>query len=169
LNAPPGRNDLSAPKEIELRREQLSSQSATKLVSALNTELRGRYPDPRDCHFDLSEDDVAPGRGVFIVASERGVDIGCGAVRLLDDGRAELKRLFVAPAFRGQRIAPKLLDFLESEARFLGASRIVLATGIRSPEALALYRRAGYVPIDNFDPYEESVAIVCMGKDLGPL
>ncbi len=150
----------------QIRRERLSSPAAIGLITALNTELRGRYPNPVDCHFDLTAEEVVPGRGAFVVASEGGVDVGCGAVRLIAEGLAELKRLYVTPACRQRGIASAVLAFLESEARSLGASRIVLETGIHSPDGLALYRHAGYGEIEKFGPYADSLVSICMGKDL---
>jgi putative acetyltransferase len=78
-----------------------------------------------------------------VVASEGGVDVGFGVVRLIGEGLAELKRLYVTPACRQRGIASAVLAFLESEARALRATRIVLETGIHSPDGLALYRHAG--------------------------
>lgn len=150
----------------QIRRERLSSTAAIGLITALNAELRGRYPNPVDCHFDLTAEEVVPGRGAFVVASEGGVDVGCGAVRLIAEGLAELKRLYVTPACRQRGIASAVLAFLESEARRLGASRIVLETGIHSPDGLALYRHAGYGEIEKFGPYADSLVSICMGKDL---
>jgi GNAT superfamily N-acetyltransferase len=154
------------PVDVEVRREQLSSPAAVALITALNAELSGRYPNRLDCHFDLAEGEVEAGHGMFVVASIGDTDVGCGAVRLIDDGVAELKRMFVVPEFRGCRIATDVLCALEAEARALGANRVVLETGIRSPEALALYGRAGYQEIAKFGPYVASSISVCMGKDL---
>ncbi len=58
---------------------------------------------------------------------------------------------------------------LEAIARQLGASRLVLETGVRQPEALALYGRAGFVPIPLFGPYVSTPhpeLTVCMAKEL---
>ena len=150
----------------DIRRARLSSPSASALIAALDVELRGRYPNPLDCHFDLTEEEVTPGRGTFVVASVDDLDVGCGAVRLIGEGLVELKRMFVVPALRGHGIGSAVLGLLESEAAALGASRIVLETGVRSPDALALYRRAGYREIEKFGPYVESTISVCMGRIL---
>ena len=53
------------------------------------------------------------------------------------------------------------------EARALGCARPVLETGIRQPEAIALYERAGFSRIPAFGEYVHSPLSVCMGKDLG--
>jgi GNAT superfamily N-acetyltransferase len=58
---------------------------------------------------------------------------------------------------------------LEAEARRLGAIRLVLETGPRQPEAIALYSRAGFSPIPLFGDYLNSPhpeLSVCMAKDL---
>jgi GNAT superfamily N-acetyltransferase len=109
---------------------------------------------------------VGEGRGSFLVAYADGGPIGCGAVRRLDSGTAELKRMYVAPSARGQGIGRALLSALEQEARTLGAVRLVLETGTRQEAALALYRRAGFAVIPAFGEYLDSPTSVCMGKAL---
>lgn len=82
-----------------------------------------------------------------------GSALGCGALRPLEDGVAELKRMYVAPAARGQGTATALLAALEDAARGRGWTTLRLETGPRQPEAVALYIRAGYRPIEAFGPY----------------
>jgi GNAT superfamily N-acetyltransferase len=79
---------------------------------------------------------------------------------------AEIKRMYVAPEVRGRGVGRQLLVSLEAEARRLGISRLVLETGPRQPEALALYRGAGYVEIPLFGEYIGAEFSVCMAKDL---
>ena len=151
----------------QIRRERLWSPAAIGLITALNTELRGRYPNPVDCHFDLTAEEVVPGRGAFVVASEGGVDVGCGAVRLIAEGLAELKRLYVTPACRQRGIASAVLAFLESEARLRSArAGSCSRRGSTHPDGLALYRHTGYGEIEKFGPYADSLVSICMGKDL---
>lgn len=151
---------------LVVRREALSSSMAAMLIHALNAELSGLYPEPGATHFRLDPDEVADGRGAFVVALIDGRPLGCGAVRRLDPGSAELKRMYVAPDARGQGIGRALLTELEHEARRLGARRLVLETGIRQEAALALYRNTGYAVIPAFGEYVDSPTSVCMGKDL---
>ena len=54
---------------------------------------------------------------------------------------------------------------LETKARQLGVSRVVLETGPRQPEAIALYARAGFSEIPLFGEYIGSQFSVCMAKD----
>jgi putative acetyltransferase len=152
---------------IDIRAEPLSSPVARLLIEALNRELDGRYPEEGANHFRLEEDEVAPGRGVFLVARDDGEPVGCGALRLLEPGTAEIKRMYVAPAARGRGAGRAVLAALEDAARELGARRLVLETGDRQHEAVGLYERAGFARIERFGEYASSPLSLCMGKDLG--
>jgi len=153
--------------DLRICRERVESLVAQDLIAALNAELLERYPEDGSAdHFRLESHEVTPGRGSFLVAYEEAVPIGCGAVRRIEAGVAEVKRMYVAPAVRGRGVGRALLAALEAEARDLGATRLVLDTGPRQPEAIALYERAGFVHIEAFGEYEDHPLSVFMGKDL---
>ncbi|MDQ6689328.1 MAG: GNAT family N-acetyltransferase [Gemmatimonadota bacterium] len=165
-----------APSGLEIVPEALTSAVARALITDLNAELSADYPEPGATHFKLDPAEVAPGAGVFIVARWNGRPIGCGAVRCLREPAlirelgprvGELKRMYVAQNMRGKGIGRALLDRLESEARRLGLDRLVLETGTRSAEALALYRRAGFTSIAAYGEYVLSPGTsVCLEKRL---
>jgi GNAT superfamily N-acetyltransferase len=155
--------------EVHIAVEPLGSDDALALIAALNTETLERYPDPADNFFELAEEEVAPGRGAFLIARSSGRPIGCGAVRMLDTATAELKRMYVAPEVRGRGIGSAIVAALEEQARRLGARRLVLETGDRQPEAVALYLRAGFTPIPCFGAYASAPQSRCFGKLLGGL
>jgi GNAT superfamily N-acetyltransferase len=152
--------------EFDIRREELSSPVAQRLIGALNAELEDRYPEDGANFFRLDAEEVSQGRGGFFVAYVDGKAVGCGAVRRLEPGLVEIKRMYVDPAVRGRRVGRKILDVLESESRKLGARRIVLETGPRQPEAIALYAHAGFSEIPLYGEYIGSLFSVCMAKDL---
>jgi putative acetyltransferase len=152
--------------DVVVQREDIASPAAARLISALNRELTQQYPEPGATHFRLGSDEVAEGRGAFVVAYVDGTPVGCGAVRCLAQDTAELKRMYVAPAARGQGIGRVLLTELEHEAHALGVRRLVLETGIRQEAALALYRKTGFAVIPAFGEYTSSPTSICMGKDL---
>jgi putative acetyltransferase len=155
------------PDPITIARAGLTEDVSRGLVQALNAELSGLYPEPGANHFDLDPDEVAEGRGAFLVAYRDGVPVGCGALRMLDGETAELKRMYVAPAARGTGLGRRLVDALEAEARALGVRRLVLETGTRQHAALALYRATGFAPIPLYGEYRASPhTSVCMGKAL---
>lgn len=149
-----------------IRRGLLESSAACALIAALNAELLLRYPEEGATHFRLDAEEVAPGRGAFLIAWRGDVGIGCGAVRRIEPGVAEIKRMYVAAEARGAGVGRRILAALETEARTLGIVRLVLEAGERQPEALALYRRAGFVEIPRFGPYVDSALSLCMGKSL---
>jgi GNAT superfamily N-acetyltransferase len=154
--------------EIEIRRVELQFPIAQALIRDLNAELTDRYPEEGANFFHLAEDEVAEGRGGFFVAYIDGTPIGCGAVRMIEPGVAEFKRMYVAPTARGQGVGRRIVETLEQESRRLGARRIVLETGPRQPEAIALYSRAGFTEIPLYGEYLDSQFSVCMAKELRP-
>jgi len=156
--------------EIVVARADLASDVALRLITALNAQILARYPEDGATHFDLDLDEVKPGRGLFVIAWEGERAVGCGAVRRLSgpglDNAGEVKRMFVIAEARGRRIGERILDRLETEVRALGLTRMLLETGERQVEALALYRRAGFVRIERFGQYVDSPLSVCMEKRL---
>jgi len=152
--------------DVTIERVDILSATARDLILALNAELRERYPQEQDCHFRLDADEVAEGRGAFLVAYRIDKPIGCGAVRRNEDGTAELKRMYVCREERCRGVGRAILDALEAEARKLNIARLVLETGIRNPEAIALYERAGFAHIPAFGEYIGSRVSVCMAKEL---
>ena len=149
-----------------IRQAVLDEPAVVELIGALNAELDVRYPEEGANHFRLDPQEVAPGRGVFLVAYVEGAAVGCGATRLNDSHTAEIKRMYVVPACRGRGIAGAILAALEDQARALGARQLVLETGDRQPESLAVYRRAGFREIPRFGEYVDSPLSLCMGKTL---
>jgi putative acetyltransferase len=153
---------------LAIQRENLTSTAGAALIAALNAELSGRYPEVDANHFRLDGEEVVEDRGAFLVAYSANRPIGCGAIRLLDEGMAEIKRMYVVPQARGTGTAYMLLDALQAETRRLGATRIVLETGRRQPEALSLYLRAGFVRVPQYGEYLGSPLSVCMARLLHP-
>jgi GNAT superfamily N-acetyltransferase len=151
---------------VEIRRVDLLSPVAQQLILSLNAELEGRYPEEGANFFSLDVEEVAEGRGGFFVAYIADEPVGCGAVRCIEPGVAEIKRMYVAPSVRGRRVGRQILDTLEAEARRLGVTQLVLETGPRQPEAIALYSHAGFTEIPLFGEYIGSKFSVCMAKDL---
>lgn len=142
------------------------SPVAHELIAALSAELVAMYPEDVGTVFRFGEDDVAAGRGAFLIAYAGSEPIGCGALRTVGDGVGEVKRMYVRPAARGQGVARAVLAALEAEARRLDFRRLVLETGVRQGPALALYRRAGYADIPSYGEFVGNPLSVCLAKDL---
>jgi GNAT superfamily N-acetyltransferase len=154
---------------VEIRRTDILSPTAQAFILALNAETTDRYPEDGANFFNLAPEEVVEGRGGFFVAFLDSEPVGCGAVRQLEPGVGEIKRMYVSPAARGRGIGGMILSTLEDEARRLGARRLVLETGPRQPEAIACYERAGFIRIPLFGEYlltPHPDLSVCMAKDL---
>ena len=116
-----------------------------------------------------SPDEFAPPLGLFLVGYAAGEPVVCGGWRvheLIGPDDAELKRMYVTPRARGLGYARAILAELERTAAMAGRTRMVLETGAKQPEALALYESAGYVPVPNFSIHAHSPMSRCLGKDL---
>lgn len=152
---------------VVIARADLFAEVSRVLIAALNAELSGTYPEPGATHFGLEPAEVSGRRGAFLLVYQEGKAVGCGAVRLIDPETGELKRMYVEAARRGKGLGRRLLAALETEARALGAKRLILETGIRQTAAIALYRAAGFEPIPLYGEYSRSPETsLCFGKEL---
>jgi GNAT superfamily N-acetyltransferase len=107
---------------------------------------------------------------VYLVAVVGGRAVACAAWRALPgDGVAELKRMYVRPAFRGRGIARQLIVAVEEEALAAGRPVIRLETGSHLPASIALYRSSGYLPIPAYGEYAGNPSSVCFEKRLAAL
>ncbi|GAA3495959.1 GNAT family N-acetyltransferase [Streptomyces prasinosporus] len=120
----------------------------------------GRRTDPGELERGIAAqpgDDLAPPRGLLLVARYAGEPAGSAGVRLLGGATAELTRVFLHEGMRGRGGAALLVRAAEDAARSLGATRMVLDTRGDLVEARALYARLGYAETGphNADPYAE--------------
>jgi len=151
---------------VEIRRADILSPAAQHLIRCLNSELESRYPEEGANFFRLEPDEVREGHGGFFIAYADGHPVACGAIRRIESAEAEIKRMYVAPSHRGQGVGGKILAKLEAEALRLGIRRIVLETGPRQPEAIAIYKRAGFFEIPLFGEYVDPRYSLCMAKNV---
>lgn len=146
---------------LVLRPHALDDPVVLELIGELNAELDEMYPEPGANHFSL------PTADEFLVAWDGDEPVGCGAVRVIDPGVAEIKRMYVRPDQRCRHVGAMILQSLETTARGLGCHRLVLETGSRQNAAMALYLRHGFHEIPCWGEYVASAATsTCMAKDL---
>jgi putative acetyltransferase len=139
--------------------DRLESAAARGLIEALNRELSALYPPEQ--RFHELEDPAA-----FVVARVGEEAVGCGALRVLDAARGELKRMYVAPGHRGPGVGRAIVAALEERATALGLERVVLETGVHQLAAISLYESAGYARCTCWGAYRSSPGSVCYGKRL---
>ncbi|WP_069174452.1 GNAT family N-acetyltransferase [Streptomyces griseus] len=146
---------------------------AVKLNDQVQLEYAERYGDEGDVT-PLDATMFDPPRGLYLLAyDEQGRPLATGGWRSQEqnaegysDGDAEIKRMFVIPEGRGRGLARRILAALEADARAAGRTRMVLETGDRQPEAIALYTSSGYTVCSKFGHYREYESSICMAKRL---
>lgn len=146
--------------DVELAVVDAAAPEAQRAMTEYLAELARRLPGGFEAPtaFDDAAVRFNPPHGVFVVGrGDAGAVVACGAVDLLDDETAEIKRMWVSPTRRGSGLGKRLLSFLEDEARRAGRSVVVLDTNGTLAEAIAMYRSSGYVEVDRYNdnPYAE--------------
>ncbi|WP_299764844.1 GNAT family N-acetyltransferase [uncultured Dokdonia sp.] len=131
------------------------------LVSYLDAELAQRDGDEHAFYHQFNSIDTLQHCVVLYHESEA---VGCGAIKTYDATTVEVKRMYVMPSQRGKGLATQLLLQLEIWAKELDYTKCVLETGIRQPEAIALYKKNGYVQISNYGQYIGIENSVCFEK-----
>lgn len=145
---------------------------AVLLRDEMDTEMRARYagrhdddpdfPAKADAAFAVEPDDVAV---VMLAVADDGEPVAHAAIRMLGD-RFEIKRVVVRPSHRGMGLGKRILTSVEDAARDLGAASVLLQTGDRQPDAVAMYERVGYRRIPVYDPYLPITNSMCFEKRL---
>ena len=102
----------------------------------------------------------------YFVARDNGRALGGGGYVQLADHSAEMKRLFVDPAARGKGIGASVARAIERDAAEQGVLALFLETGVKSAEALGLYRKLGFIECAPFGDYEPDPLSVFMVKQL---
>lgn len=148
---------------LRLKRTNSDDPHFQELIIALDKDLWIRYPEIQQDYEVLDKVKNIP---TVVVAYEDALPVGCACFRQFDSKTVEIKRMFVHNTHRGQGIAYAILKELETWAIAEGFSRAVLETGIRQPEAIALYQKSGYTFMDNYPPYDKMENSVCLQKPL---
>ncbi len=131
------------------------------LVRELDAELAVRDGDEHGFYHQFNK--IAALKQVVVLYHE-GKATACGAIKEIEPGIAEVKRMYTKPAFRGKGLAALVLSELEQWAMETGFKKCVLETGIRQPEAIALYKKKGYRLIPNYGQYAGVENSVCFEK-----
>lgn len=156
----------SAPTDaaVEVRPLAPADPRARRFIGELDRLQLSLYPAESN-HLDpvetLAGDDVT-----FLAAFVAGEAVGCGAVKRMYGRYGEIKRMYVEPNARGRGVGRALIEALESTLLRCGIRLVRLETGVRQPEALALYERCGYVRIPPFGDYPDDPLSVFFEKRL---
>ncbi len=140
-------------------------------LAELDERFEGGFDPARSV--PASAEELAPPRGLLLLARLRGTPLGCAGLKLRADAPAEVKRMWVDPAARGMGIGRRLLAAIESAAREAGCPTLRLETNGTLREAVSLYRSCGYreVPAFNDEPYAQhwfEKALAAAPAETGP-
>lgn len=152
-------------QDVALSHVDWTDPVARALRTEQQAEIAALYDGQGDVCQQLPDEEML----ATVLVHVDGEVAGCGALRdgsAYGEGTAELKRLFVRPAFRGRGLAGVVVGELERVARDSGAARIVLETGDRLTAAIALYSSRGYDRIPNYGPYADEPTSFCFALDL---
>ena len=128
--------DIDAVRELVLA--HVSERATTPGIEHMRADAV-RLPGP-----------YARPRGAIWLARAGDEAVGCVALRPLPGDMGEVKRMYVAPAWRGRGVGRALLETLIERARTLGYARLRLGTLADMTRAQALYQSLGFVPIDRY-------------------
>jgi putative acetyltransferase len=151
-------------RRIEIALEDPAEPEVAPLLHASDAYMASLYPPESNHMLDVAS--LRQPHVAFLVARVDGKALGCGAVVDSGEGWAEVKRMFVSPAARGLNIGRRLLDEIEAIAARRGARVLRLEMGGAQPEALGLYRSAGFVEIGPFGAYAPDPLSIFMEKHL---
>ena len=152
----------------KLKRTNSDDLDFQSLVVELDKDLAIR--DREDHSFFAQFNKIASIKYV-VVAYQNGSAVGCGAIKEYESDNKyvkimEVKRMFVPLEKRGNGIASLVLKELETWANELGYQKCILETGLKQPEAIALYKKNNYNLIPNYGQYAEVESSVCFEKVL---
>ena len=170
---PPATGPLSAdvPAALRIERVAITHPDAHRLVEEVQEEYVVRYGGRDETPIEPAY--FEPPQGSFFVGYLGDQPVATGAWRMRSDvvveglsRSAEVKRMYVAAPGRRRGLARRMLAHLEATARDAGAEVMVLETGDRQPEAIALYLSSGYVAIPGFGWYKDSPVNRCFARVL---
>lgn len=147
--------------EIIINPERPDSPEAMALITELQTYLESFYA-PEHRHGFSVEQLIAAGVDFFVLRID-GVAAGCIGLMCLPE-YAEIKRMYIRPEFRRNKLGVQLLMHVQSVAHQRGIPLLRLETGIHQPEANARYESFGFRLISPFGPYHADGVSLCYEK-----
>ena len=133
-----------------------------KLVAQLNEDLARR--DGKD-HPLAQFNEISNLNYVVLVLLDN-KPVGCGAISNYNQTAMEVKRMYVTPSYRGQKLGECILSELENWTKELGLNKCILFMGVNQPEAMKLYIRNNFSVIENYGKLKDIPDSICLAKTL---
>ncbi len=147
---------------MKIIRTNFQNPEFKRLVQSLNLDLAQRDGTTHP----LSQFNDISNLNYVILVMNKDKAIGCGAISRYDFNSMEIKRMYVSPEARGQKIGEKILSELENWSRELGKTKCILFMGSKQPEASKLYQRNNYNFIEKYGKLKDIPDSLCLAKDL---
>ena len=141
--------------------------AAAPLLAGLRHEYQTTYGPDVAAELDAySEYEFFPPAGAFLVLESGGITLAGGALRRLEPGVGEIKRMWTAPDHRGRGYSRRVLGALEAAAVRRGYHTARLQTGTAQAAAIGLYTTSGYEPVAPWGPYIDDPRLLSYEKRL---
>ena len=137
---------------------------ALALIGELDKELLQRYPSSSIHTLDL--DKITRESGLFLVGYISEIAVACCSLCRIEPGAGEIKRVFVRQQYRRKGISEQMMKHLEKQAAERDFRILRVETGVRQPEAIAMYQKLGYYDIAKYGEYINDPNSICMEKRL---
>jgi GNAT superfamily N-acetyltransferase len=152
--------------QFKIKSARFDDPDVAELVAENMRDLSERYGGNGD-DTPIAPAHFLPPDGDFLVAVRAGDDRLLASAGWRRHGSdAELKRMFTRVEARGQGLARRMLTAVEESARAAGCQRVILETGDKQPEAIALYESAGYERIEDFGHYKGEPGVLSYAKKI---
>jgi GNAT superfamily N-acetyltransferase len=148
---------------MKIIRTTSENKDFVALVKLLDADLAIRDGDDHAFYDQFNKIDSL--KNVVVCFAEN-IPVACGAIKQFEMDSVEIKRMYTLPQQRGKGFASEILKELEAWATELGFTSAVLETGIKQPEAIALYEKNGYKRIENYGQYAGVENSLCFEKKL---
>jgi N-acetylglutamate synthase-like GNAT family acetyltransferase len=146
---------------IQYRFVSFKSALSQEIIRECERNIIDRYGGTIN-NYPVSDFEVPTGS--FMIGEIKNTVVACGGFHRLNKNVAELKRIFVQPAFRQQGIAQGLIMALEQRAKELGYTEIWLETATLPEDSTRLYKKMGYHEIPGFGEYVGLSGSQCFAK-----
>ena len=151
---------------MNIKRDDLRGLETAALLNEHLADMAAASP-PESCHA-LNLGGLRQPEVTFWSVWEGPELLGCGALKELDAGHAEIKSMRTAQTHRGKGVGTLMLQHLLTEAGRRGYRRLSLETGSMAffEPAHRLYRRFGFETCEPFASYVEDPNSLFMTKVL---
>lgn len=147
---------------MKIIRTNYLNSAFQELVSQLNEDLAQR--DGKD--HPLAQFNKISNLNYVVLVLLDNKPVGCGAVSNYNQTTMEVKRMYVTPSYRAQKIGECILSELENWTQELGFSKCILFMGVNQPEAMKLYTRNHFSVIENYGKLKDIPDSICLAKNL---